>query len=288
MLPPHQPLVRGNGTKSETAVPPVRLFTLNISGPSLERATRLMAALDLLDADLLVLTETRDNVGTRVLLDAYRERGYTVIAPAPPTSRERGVAVIHRLGVGCPPPTEPVDLAHRLVVTRIDGDRPFTLVGTYVPSRDTSAAKIQRKRAFLMELTSLLGKLPPHDDVVLLGDFNIVSRSHVPRYPVFRAWEYDALESISACGLLDAFALLNPGIQVHSWIGRKGAGYRYDYGFVSQSLAEHLAACEYLHDFRLGGLSDHAGVVVGLHQSGIASRGPAAPRERSLSDRLRM
>jgi exodeoxyribonuclease-3 len=246
---------------------PLRLFTLNISGPSTDRATRLLPALDGLDADLLVLTETRDNFGTRLMLDSYREKGYTVVAPIPPTAGERGVAVIHRLPLGKPPTTKSVDLAHRLVVSRIEGDRPFTLVGVYVPSRDASAPKILRKQAFLAQLMSLLHELPDDEDVVLLGDLNIVSRSHVPRYSAFRAWEYDALEAISAAGLVDAFARLNPGVQAHSWIGRKGAGYRYDYGFVSEHLVDQLAVCEYLHQFRLTGLSDHAAVMVVVEHS---------------------
>jgi len=278
---PAQGLIAVAGrTRSDAELPPLRLFTLNISGPSSERAVRLLPVLEVHNADLLVLTETRDNVGTHLMLDAYREKGYTVVAPIPPTAGERGVAVIHRLPVGKAPTTKSADLAHRLVVTRIEGDRPFTLIGVYVPSRDTSSAKIRRKQAFLSQLTSLLEGLPDHEDVVLLGDLNIISREHVPRYPAFRAWEYDALEAISAAGLVDAFALLNPGVQAHSWIGRKGAGYRYDYGFVSKRLVDQLVACDYLHDFRLAGLSDHAGVMVGVERS-CASAHPlrAAPAE---------
>ncbi len=258
----------------------LRLFTLNISGPSTDRAERLLPALDRLDADVIVLTETRDNAGTRLLLDAFRRQGYSVLAPTPPTSVERGVAVIHRLKEGTPPPTTSPDLAQRLVVTHIEGERPFTLVGAYVPSRDGSAVKIRRKQAFLAQLTSLLQELPVDEDIVLLGDFNIVGRSHLPRYPAFRAWEYDALEAIVAVGLVDAFAHLNPGMQAHSWIGRKGAGYRYDYGFVSGRLVNQLLMCEYIHEFRLIGLSDHAGVVLAVDVSGAAC--PPVAHQRDL------
>jgi exodeoxyribonuclease III len=272
-------LVAGRGSRSDDGVSPLRLFTLNVSGPSTDRARRLLPALDELDADVLVLTETRNNAGTRLLLDAYRERGCTVLAPTPPTSAERGVALIHRLPPGPPSAASSVDLAQRLVVARIVGDRPFTLIGAYVPSRDASAAKILRKKTFLTQLTTLLNEFPVEEDVVLLGDFNVISRLHVPRYPVFRAWEYDALEAIAAAGLVDAFAFLNPGLQAHSWIGRKGAGYRYDYGFVSQRLVDRLLVCDYLHEFRFAGLSDHAGVVVALDPSGARSTVPPVRRD---------
>ena len=236
--------------------------------------------MDQLDPEVLVLTETRNNGGTRLLLDAYRERHYTVLAPLPVTSGGRGVAVIHRLPAGAPRLSTSVELSERIVVSRIEGDRPFTLVGVYVPSRDASEAKIRRKKVFLTQMTSLLQDLPLDDNVVVLGDLNIVSRSHVPRYSAFRSWEYDALESISATGLVDAFAVLNPGVQAHSWIGRKGAGYRYDYGFVSESLVDRLRVCDYLHEFRLAGLSDHAGVVVALDHAGARSAPSLEPNLR--------
>jgi exodeoxyribonuclease III len=51
---------------------------------------------------------------------------------------------------------------------------------------------------------------------------------------------------------------------VHSWIGRKGAGYRYDYAFVSAGLVPYLVDCEYVHEPRELGLSDHAAVVLTL------------------------
>ena len=260
--------------------PALHLFTLNISGPSVDRAERLLTALDQLDPEVLVLTETRNNAGTRLLLDTYRERKYTVLAPMPDTSGGRGVAVVHRLPAGVPSLSTAVEFSERIVVCRIGGDRPLTLVGVYVPSRDASEPKIRRKKVFLTQMTSLLQGLPLDDNVVVLGDLNILSRSHVPRYPAFRCWEYDALEAITATGLVDAFALLNPGVQAHSWIGRNGAGYRYDYGFVSESLVDRLRACDYVHDFRLAGLSDHAGVVVALDHPGVRrgpSRNPISP-----------
>ena len=86
----------------------------------------------------------------------------------------------------------------------------------------------------------------------------------MPRFTTFRCWEYDALEALEQDGLVDAYALLYPGKQVHSWIGRKGAGYRYDYAFVSAGLVPYLVDCEYVHEPRELGLSDHAAVVLTL------------------------
>jgi len=242
----------------------VRFVTLNISGPSTARADRLLEFLPSFEADVLVLTETRQNRGTTQLLDSFRESGYEVVAARSMETSERGVAVIQRAGRAVPLARDlATEARHRLVASEVCAGQSITVVGAYVPSRDTSPEKIARKQRFLSQMTALVCRWT-HERLVFLGDLNIVSRQHLPRFTTFRCWEYEALESLERYGLVDAYALLHPGDQVHSWIGRKGAGYRYDYAFVSASLIPYLADCEYIHEPRELGLSDHAAVVLTL------------------------
>jgi exodeoxyribonuclease-3 len=259
----------------------VRFATLNVGGPSAARANRLLEFLPSLEADVLVLTETRPNPGTARLLGHYRDSGYAVAAAQSMDASERGVAVIHRAGRPVPLARElTAEVRHRLVASEVPAGQAITVVGAYIPSRDTSPAKIARKQRFLAQMTALArhwtGKR-----LVLLGDLNIVSRRHVPRFTTFRSWEYDALEAPGRHGLVDAYALLYPGVQAHSWIGRKGAGYRYDYAFVSAGLAPYLADCEYIHGPRELGLSDHPAVVLTLDlpvaQVSAPARSPRRP-----------
>lgn len=240
----------------------LRLFTLNVSGPSLTRAARILEFLSALDPDVLVLTETRGAPGTQHLLDSYRFAGYEVSASPTLAGGERGVAIAHRVRPAPQRAGATVTLAHRLLVVRLGLQNPITLVGAYVPSRDASPEKIERKQTFLTQMVALLRTLSPANDLILMGDLNVVSRSHEPRYSSFRAWEYESLSEIAGCGLVDAFAELHPGVQAHSWVGRTGDGYRYDYSFLSGSLAGRLRRCEYLDDTRLLGLSDHAGMLM--------------------------
>lgn len=254
------------------------MLTLNISGPSVERASRLSAFLLALDLDVLVLTETRANAGTELLLSEFGAAGYELIAPMPASPGERGVAVASRLGFRMVRGgTQGVDLSHRLIVGELNEPTPLRLVAVYVPSRDASPQKIDRKRRFLLQMQDVLQRQPRVEKVILLGDLNVVGRSHEPRYSVFRAWEYEALEAVASHGLVDAFTELHPGVQAHSWIGRTGNGYRYDYAFVSRDLAESILQCEYRHDPRTRGLSDHAGLLLSLS---LASRSAGAERSQ--------
>jgi exodeoxyribonuclease-3 len=242
----------------------MRFATLNISGPSVGRAERLLDFLPSLGADVLVLTETRANAGTRLLLDSYREGGWSVIAAPTMHAGERGVAVVQRVGdevqVGR---AVTAKVRHRLVASSVAAADPIRIVGAYVPSRDTSPAKIARKQQFLAQMLGLTGRWADQR-MVFLGDLNVVGRQHVPKFSAFRCWEYEVLETLEQQGFVDAHALLYPGEQVHSWIGRKGAGYRYDYAFVSADLVANLVDCAYVHEPRELGLSDHAAVVLTL------------------------
>lgn len=271
--------------RAARAIDRLRLFTLNISGPSLSRAGRLLAFLTELDPDVIVLTETRANPGTAHIVASYQRAGYEVASPNAAANGERGVAIIQRVPLVEAPVRRTADLAHRLLVSRLGLRQPVTLVGAYVPSRDASAAKIERKQTFLAQMCRLLQRMSQDDDVILMGDFNVVGRSHVPRYPSFRSWEYDSLEDIAACGFVDAFAELNPGVQVYSWVGKTGDGYRYDYGFVSRGLLPRLMDCEYIDAPRELGLSDHAGVLMTISAEGerLDVRVPAPETEAQLT-----
>ena len=256
---------------------PLRLLTLNISGPSIARAERLAAFLAEVDADVAVLTETRNNEGTRSLLSWCRNQGYFVTGALPALSGERGVAVIRRIGPERYPAATKVDLPHRLVIDELVEDSSLRLVAAYVPSRDASLHKIERKQRFLDQMSATLRGVDDAEHVVFMGDLNIVSRSHVPRYPSFKAWEYDALDEI-ANGLTDVFAEINPGVQAHSWIGRTGSGYRYDYAFVSPGLMDAVVGCEYLQEPRGLGITDHAAVLLTMRRPESDSSPVAAAR----------
>lgn len=239
----------------------LRLLTLNISGPSVARAERLAEFLAEISADVAVLTETRNNEGTRSLLSWCRDQGYFVTGDLPESSGERGVAVIRRVGPERHPVATTVDLPHRLVIDELVADPSLRLIAAYVPSRDASPHKIQRKQTFLQQLSATLRGVQDTAHLVFMGDLNIVSRSHVPRYAAFKAWEYDALDAIGE-RLTDVFAEINPGVQAYSWIGRTGSGYRYDYAFVSPELMNAVVGCEYLHEPRGLGITDHAAVLL--------------------------
>jgi exodeoxyribonuclease-3 len=141
----------------------------------------------------------------------------------------------------------------------------------YVPSRDRSADKTEKKQTFVGSLLAALDALPDElrDRLVLGGDYNVIARTHRPLHTGFLPFELGLLETLEAHGFVDAHERCSPGEQAYSWIGRTGDGYRYDYFHVGRGLAARINGCAYLHETREQRLTDHAAVTLHLNVDAI-------------------
>lgn len=245
----------------------VRFLTLNIGAASRARAQAIFEWLRRRDDDVVLITETSGGEGTRHLLDRYREAGYAVRFQ-PSANGDRGSALVSRVGVKRWVGKElgGVTLPHRVVGAVLETVPRLTVIGVYVPSRDRSAGKIRKKSAFVRSLLAALQGLPSSTrrDLVLAGDYNVISRLHRPLHRGFLPFEFRFLDTLEARGFRDAFDLVSPGIQEYSWVGRTDDGYRYDYFHVTDGLRGAVRDCRYLHETRTRALSDHAAMSLEL------------------------
>jgi exodeoxyribonuclease-3 len=241
------------------------LLTFNIANPSPERAQRQLAWLASRDEDVLVLTETKDSAGCRLLADAFSTAGYHVAYPVPENG-DYGVLIATKIKCG----TE--DFGSRVgylpsraaAVTMAAPGGPIHVIGAYVPSRDASAKKTERKRKWLHACHTALAGWPA-GSAAFIGDLNVLEPGHQPHYPFFARFEYDFYRQLTDdCDLVDAFRVLHPDAVEHSWVGRTGDGYRYDHAHCTPDLAAKLIACDYLHEPRLDRLSDHSALSARL------------------------
>ena len=249
------------------------VLTLNIAAAARPRAQALLAWLAARDDDVLVLTETSSGVGTAYLLDRFRQAGW-LAEHATDLAGERGTAVLSRLpATPRPELTAAITPAGRAVALTLATRPAVTVLGVYVPSSDRAPAKVTRKRGFLATLLAASGALPTpdRDHLVLAGDFNVVARDHQPPYRGFLDFEYALLGNLAERGLVDAHQHLAPDTPVYSWLGRAGAGYRFDYIHTGSQLQSAIRDSAYLHQPREQRLSDHAAVTVTLDVS-VAAR----------------
>jgi exodeoxyribonuclease-3 len=169
-------------------------------------------------------------------------------------------------------PATPSDFGERIgylparaaAVTVAIPSGPIEIIGAYVPSRDASSDKTDRKRKWLHAcITGLAAR--PAERTVFLGDLNILEPGHQPHYRFFAEFEYDFYRRLTTdCGLIDAFRAVHPDLVEHSWVGRTGDGYRYDHLHTSTDLTATVLDCTYIHQPRLDRLTDHSGLSARL------------------------
>jgi exodeoxyribonuclease III len=252
------------------------ILTLNIGSPSARRAERQLEWLAERPEDVLVLSETSATTGSRLVAERLSGAGWDVRFPALDDS-ERGVLVASRVRVDARPGDLVEYLPARTEVLPL-AQGVLEIVGVYVPSRDESLVKTERKQRFAAELLAALRRRARRP-AVLVGDLNVVEPDHWPRYGFFHDWEYGLYTGLADAGWVDAYRLLRSGSIEHSWVGPYDDGFRFDHVFVTQALREAVCSCSMLHETRLEGLTDHSALTVSL-TCNVLER---VPVERSLS-----
>jgi exodeoxyribonuclease III len=247
-------------------MPELSLLTLNIANPSPERAERQLGWLVARHEDVLVLTETKDSTGCRLLVDAFSGAGYHVSYPKPENG-DYGVMIASRVQACTDDFGEQVGYlpSRAAAITLSAPNGPIQVIGAYVPSRDASIEKTERKRKWLTACNAALATRNTTQPAMFLGDLNVLEPDHQPRYKFFAPFEYDFYRQLTDdCGLVDAFRALHPEKIEHSWVGRTGDGYRYDHAHCTADLATKLVSCNYVHQTRVDRLSDHSALSVCL------------------------
>jgi exodeoxyribonuclease-3 len=244
------------------------MLTINVGAAALARAEKLLEWIAARPEDVFLLTETSSGPGTAFLLDRFRSCGYAV-EHAHDLAGERGAAIVSKIPVRTAPSTDTtgISLPGRLAFLHLDTEPVTAVMALYVPSRDRSLDKIERKSAFIESLTTVLDRLPTdvRNTLVVGGDYNVIARDHQPLHSGFLDFEFGLLETLERNSFVDAYQKVNPGSQAHSWIGRTGDGYRYDYLHVGRAIASEITNCEYLHETRELRLTDHAAVSLNLN-----------------------
>lgn len=249
----------------------ISVLTLNVAAAAVNRAASILDWLVSRGDDVIVLTETSAGRGTQLLIDGLETHGYTTIHTS--IVQDRGALVASRRQVRRRLCAQfKVTLPWRIAAIELV-DTGLVIVGIYVPSRDRSPVKVARKQAFIESLLAGIARLPRRlrRSMVLAGDYNVVSRSHVPHLEGYFPYEYRMLESLAELGFVAGHELHTERPQPHSWVGRTGTGYLYDYFHFGQHITPLVESCEYDHGTRELRLSDHAAVTARLRVGAFGS-----------------
>lgn len=250
----------------------VKIMTMNIGNPSIQRAQKQIEWIQNRTEDIFILTETKNSAGCALFEEVFSSHRldfpYSEIDVVFPKS------ITNDLGVMCLSkyPIQKTKFAFEKINQYYSRylhneillyKQILQTIGLYVPSRNQSPEKMLRKRNFLEETLNSLESLPQKATIVC-GDFNIVDRNHIPHYSTFKSWEYLFYDKLIELGYVDAFRKCHPNEQEYSWVGRTNSGYRYDYCFVSSDIQDKIVDCYFVHDTRSMKLTDHSALVLEL------------------------
>lgn len=253
----------------------ISILSMNIGNPSIERAKKQCAWLENRNEDIFILTETKASKGCEYISEYFSKFGcdlftlnsgiqYEVNYPISQT-KDLGVMILSRKPIlkSTNHFSRTGAFYSRQTTSKIIvNNKTIDVIGLYVPSRDRSELKIARKKKFISGVLEYLNS--GMNNTIIIGDFNILDRAHIPHYSTFFDWEYDFYDSIIEKGFLDAFRYCHPKSMEYSWVGRTNNGYRYDYCFISTDLKNRLRKCDFIHETRMNRLTDHSAIRVEL------------------------
>lgn len=253
----------------------MKIATWNVNSLKI-RLPQVLTWLQLHQPDVLALQETKlidDNFPIKEITGA----GYQVVFSGQPTYN--GVAILAKHSIKDVVIQIPNfnDEQRRVLTATIEGVR---IINVYVPNgAAVNSEKYIYKLNWLTQLQQYVQhELAQHDNLVILGDFNIAPADEDVHDP--KAWEGQVLVSeperehfnaLLALKLKDAFRLFEQPAKIYSWWDyrmmafRRNHGLRIDHILVSEQLAKQCKSCVIDKEQRKHERpSDHAPVVLEL------------------------
>ena len=222
-------------------------WNIQHGGGSGERGRKIVSELAGLKADVIVLTEFRNNSTGTLIKARLAELGYSVSHPAAP-ERANSVLIASRNKIIVSYPLDPelTDQRHLWVVDL----GWLKLCGIYMP---LDIAKLPYWEALHRAAVDEKGA------DLFIGDFNtgnnIIDRA--PGATPFIASEY--FDEFGKGRLRDVWRAMNPEVREYTWYSlRAKNGFRLDHAFATASVFDRITRCEYVHDARERRLSDHS------------------------------
>lgn len=226
-------------------------WNIQHGGGDPQRSPKVITELAEFESDVIVLTEFRNNATGALIKARLAELGYSVSHPLVP-ERANSVVVASRDEIidSYPLDTTLADQRHLWVVEL----GWVKLCGVYMPLNE---AKISYWDALQRAADDERGP------DLFIGDFN-TGNNIVDLAP--GATRFIASKQFDAFGkgrLRDVWRTINPEIREYTWYSTQGQnGFRLDHAFATTSVLGRVARCDYMHDTRERGISDHSALRV--------------------------
>lgn len=231
----------------------MKLVTLNIQHGGGKRIPEILEYLHAQDADVIVLTEFRNNANAEVLRAGLTASGFHHFAGASVAPQENSVCIFSKQPfITRTYPELPKPDQHRLISAHFDC---VSVYGVYFPQNQAKA----RLFKFLVEG----GHQPPENAYLLVGDFNTGLHFQDEEKATFYCTA--ELKALLEAGLVDSWRKRHPNTREFSWYSHRGNGFRIDHAFSSPLANALIEQVYYDSKPREAKMTDHSALVVKTH-----------------------
>jgi exodeoxyribonuclease-3 len=230
-----------------------KIFCLNIrhGGGTPSRCSGILAHIEAASADIVILTEFRDNAIGQLIKNKLLDWCYNVTHPNI-DSKSNTVLIASKCPITCAGPlSNRPESAKRLWVVDVGWLR---LCGVYMAlGRD--------KKYFWDEI---IGATAAHQEIDLfIGDFNTGSNTFDRGEGTTRFAMPEYIDKIQTAGYIDAWRNIHGAKREYTWISPRGGEFRLDFAFLRHKRFDVLA-CEHIHATRESLSSDHSALMLEL------------------------
>jgi exodeoxyribonuclease-3 len=222
------------------------ILSLNIRHGGGGRLTKILDYIISMNADIVVLTEFRNNKNSHTIKETLKSHAYQFISTLNTDATKNSVLVASRI-MG-----HQIDLESpnnwSLNAVDING---IQLVGTYFPLKNDKTDLIN----WFLEQGLNFKK------TIFIGDFNTGSNTLDKDEAGSSFFMGSEFETISQEILTDSFRYKNPELREYSWHSSAGNGFRIDHCLVTKDLTDNIRSVSYDHKTRPE-LTDHSALMV--------------------------
>ena len=225
----------------------LKLLSWNIRQGGGSRVRPIVRFLAKQGAHIVVLSEFRNNDSGLFIRKKLLEQGYLHQFVSLTESDTNSVLVASKIPCNSRLFTT-TGLEHSHSVIAVDFEA-FHLYGVYLPHK--------KKHALLPLLKDEIMK---NSHAIIAGDYNTGKNFVDQKGDSF--WYTDELNRLESAGMVDAFRHVHGDAEAYSWYSHQGNGYRYDHTYVSEALLPLVKECDYVHEVRKEGWSDHSAMLL--------------------------
>ncbi|PKM10967.1 MAG: exodeoxyribonuclease III [Gammaproteobacteria bacterium HGW-Gammaproteobacteria-3] len=232
----------------------MKIISWNVNGIRAVQSKGFAKTLALLDADCILLQETKaqaDQIdkaldyidGYHIYSNCAERKGYsgvTILSRMPP------LQIIHDIGM------EEHDREGRVIACEFEH---FFLLNVYVPNSGEALSRLDYRQTWDNDFLKFCKQLQSKKPLIACGDFNVAHqeidiarpKQNYNKSSGYTQVEIDGFSRFLDAGLVDTFRYKHPGTVAYSWWSyRAGArakniGWRIDYVLASKALVERVS-----------------------------------------------